>query len=208
MKPIQKIALGVAGITLLVIGALMLACAHAFYASYGINLAPDPSLLSELRAPGAGLAAFGAVMLAGIVRPALRQTAVIAALTVLLAFPVGRIVGLLGALVLELGMAGVSVLIAGYSWVALSGPAATLIGVAALVYLVGCFGVTVAFNVPMNEALAGMDLRSQVTQAYWVQSYVPHWTFWNSARTGAAMLSAALLLFGLLWMTQSPSQPV
>lgn len=109
---------------------------------------------------------------------------------------------------LFLGMAGVSVLIAGYSWVALSGPAATLIGVAALVYLVGCFGVTVAFNVPMNEALAGMDLRSEVTQDYWVQSYVPRWTFWNSVRTGAATLSAALLLFGLFWMKQSPSLPV
>jgi uncharacterized membrane protein len=109
---------------------------------------------------------------------------------------------------LFLGMAGVSVLIAGYSWVALSGPAATLIGVAALVYLVGCFGVTVAFNVPMNEALAGMDLRSEVTQDYWVQSYVPRWIFWNSVRTGAATLSAALLLFGLFWMKQSPSLPV
>ena len=109
---------------------------------------------------------------------------------------------------LFLGMAGVSVLIAGYVWVALSGPAATLIGVAALVYLVGCFGVTVAFNVPMNEALAGMDLRSEVTQDYWVQSYVPRWTFWNSVRTGAATLSAALLLFGLFWMKQSPSLPV
>jgi uncharacterized membrane protein len=57
---------------------------------------------------------------------------------------------------LFLGMATVSVLIAGYAWVALSGPAGTLIGLAALVYLVGCFGVTVVFNVPMNQALAGM----------------------------------------------------
>jgi hypothetical protein len=55
---------------------------------------PDPSLLSELRAPGAGLAAFGAVMLAGIVRPALRQAAVVAALTVFIAFPAGRVLGL------------------------------------------------------------------------------------------------------------------
>ena len=116
MKPLQKIALGVAGITSLGIDAFVLAAPHAFYASYGIDLGSDPSLLSELRAPGAGLAAFGAVMLAGIVRSALRQTAVIAALTLFLAFPVGRIVGLLadgtpsggilGALVLELAIAG------------------------------------------------------------------------------------------------------
>lgn len=111
----QKIALGVAGITSLGIGAFIVAAPHAFYASYGIALGPDPSLLSEQRAPGAGLAAFGAVMLAGIVRPALRQTAVVAALTIFLAFPAGRILGLvadgmpsseiLGALVLELVIA-------------------------------------------------------------------------------------------------------
>lgn len=115
MTPLQKIALGVAGLTALGIGALILIVPHAFYAGYGILLKPDPSLLSELRAPGAGLAAFGAVMLAGIVRRALRQAAVVAALTLFLAFPAGRILGLLadgipsggivGALVLELGIA-------------------------------------------------------------------------------------------------------
>ena len=111
----QKIALSIAGFTSLGIGAFILAAPHAFYASYGIALGQDPSLLSELRAPGAGLAAFGAVMLAGIVRPALRQTAIVAALTVFLAFPAGRVAGLaidgipssgiLGALVLELAIA-------------------------------------------------------------------------------------------------------
>ena len=115
MTPVQKLALGIAGIASLGIGGAILAAPHAFYESYGIALGSDPSLLSELRAPGAGLAAFGAVMLAGIVRPALRQAAVVAALTVFLAFPAGRVLGLLtdgmpsggilGALVLELAIA-------------------------------------------------------------------------------------------------------
>jgi uncharacterized membrane protein len=109
---------------------------------------------------------------------------------------------------LFLGMAAVSVLIVGYAWLGLSGPAGTLIGLAAAVYLFGCFGVTVAFNVPMNEALAGMDLTSEVSRDYWLQTYVPRWTFWNSVRTGAATLSAALLLFGLLWMTRGQAQQV
>ena len=108
---------------------------------------------------------------------------------------------------LFLGMAAVSVLIACYAWVALTGPTGTLIGVAALVYLLGCFGVTVVFNVPMNETLAGMEPGSGATRDYRLQAYVPRWTFWNSSRTGAAALSAELLLFGLLWMTQSQSQP-
>lgn len=103
---------------------------------------------------------------------------------------------------LFLGMAGLSLVIAGYAWIGLNGSAGFLILLAALVYLVGCFGVTVAFNVPMNQALAGMELSSEATRDYWLQTYVPRWTFWNSVRTGSAALSAALLLFGLLWMTQ------
>ena len=59
---------------------------------------------------------------------------------------------------LFLGMAAASLVIAGYGAFGLSGPAGTLIMLAGLVYLVGCFGVTVFFNVPMNEALAGMEL--------------------------------------------------
>ena len=68
---------------------------------------------------------------------------------------------------LFLGMAGVSILIAGYAWVGLNGPAGLLMMLAALVYLFGCFGVTVAFNVPMNQALAGMELASDATRDYW-----------------------------------------
>ena len=115
MTVVQNIALGISGVTALGIGGFILASPHDFYASYGIALGADPSLLSELRAPGAGLAAFGAVMLAGIVRPALRQAAVVAALTVFLAFPAGRVLGIvadglpsqgiLAALALELAIA-------------------------------------------------------------------------------------------------------
>ncbi|MEL7300780.1 MAG: anthrone oxygenase family protein [Pseudomonadota bacterium] len=108
---------------------------------------------------------------------------------------------------LFLGMAAASVAIAAYGAVSLSGAAGTVIMMAGLVYLVGCFGVTVAFNVPMNEALAGMDLSSDSTRAYWLQTYVPRWTFWNSVRTLACALSAALLLFGLLWLIQGQTQP-
>ena len=75
--------------------------------------------------------------------------------------------------------------------------------ISAFVYFIGCFGVTVAFNVPMNEVLAGMELTANATRDYWTSTYVPRWTFWNSVRTGAAALSAALLLFGLLWMSEA-----
>ena len=90
----QKMTLGLSGITALAIGTFITLAPHAFYASYGIALEPDPNLLSELRAPGAGLAVFGALMLAGVVRAAMAPIALAVALTVFLAFPVGRIVGI------------------------------------------------------------------------------------------------------------------
>jgi uncharacterized membrane protein len=109
---------------------------------------------------------------------------------------------------LFLGMAAVSLIVAGYGAFGISGPEGTLIMMAGLVYLIGCFGVTVFFNVPMNEALASMEMSSGTTRDYWLQTYVPRWTFWNSVRTGACTVSAALLLFGLLWASQSQPQPV
>lgn len=104
---------------------------------------------------------------------------------------------------LFLGMAAVSLVVGGYAWVALSGPASLMIVLAAIVYLVGCFGVTVVCNVPMNEALAGKELSSGAAQSYWVETYLPRWTFWNTVRTLASTASAIFLLVGLIWLTQS-----
>lgn len=116
---LQRTALGLSGVTALGIGAYILAAPQVFYASYGISLGADPSLLSELRAPGASLAAFGGVMLAGLLRSAMVQPAMIAALTVFIAFPAGRLVGIavdglpsgsiVGALLLELAFAALCV---------------------------------------------------------------------------------------------------
>jgi uncharacterized membrane protein len=109
---------------------------------------------------------------------------------------------------LFLGMAAVSLVISGYAAISLSGPAGTLILLSGLVYLVGCFGVTVVFNVPMNEALAGMDLAAEATQTYWTGTYLPRWTFWNTVRTIACGLGAMLLMTGLLWLTQSQTRMI
>ena len=96
MKPtlFEKTALGLSGLTALTIGAFILFTPHAFYASYGITLGDDANLLSELRAPGAGLAGFGMLMLLGILRHVVLRVSMVVALTVFIAFPVGRLVGL------------------------------------------------------------------------------------------------------------------
>jgi uncharacterized membrane protein len=104
---------------------------------------------------------------------------------------------------LFLGMVAVSLVIVGYGAINLAHPSGGLILLAGLLYLIGCFGVTVFFNVPMNEALAGMNLSEDATRAYWTDTYLPRWTFWNTIRTLACGAAAALLLFGLLSMTQA-----
>ncbi|MBK1634795.1 DUF4345 domain-containing protein [Rhodovulum adriaticum] len=114
MRPtlLEKIALGLSGLTALTIGACILLMPHTFYAGYGITLGANADLLSELRAPGAGLVGFGLLMLFGVWRHAILPIGMAAALTVFISFPVGRLVGLavdgmpsasvIGALVVEL----------------------------------------------------------------------------------------------------------
>jgi len=68
-----------------------------------------------------------------------------------------------------------------------------------VVYLLGCFAVTVAGNVPLNEALAGLDTRAPDTIRYWQDVYLPRWTFWNSLRTAACALASVLAMLGLVW---------
>lgn len=106
---------------------------------------------------------------------------------------------------LFLGLAAVSLALVAHAALRLDGAAATLVAAAGLTYLIGCFAVTVVFNVPMNEALAGMDLSQASTQKYWTGTYLPRWTFWNTVRTIACALAAALLLVGLTAL--SPWQP-
>lgn len=97
---------------------------------------------------------------------------------------------------LFLGMAPVSLVLAGHGLL-VQGNTGGLIGLAGVVYLLGVFGVTVAGNVPLNEALAGMDAASAEAKALWQDRYLPRWTLFNTARTVACFLAAALALAGL-----------
>lgn len=97
---------------------------------------------------------------------------------------------------LFLGLVPVSLVLAGYGAAALDGAARWAFVSAGLVYLVGCFGVTARFNVPMNEMLDGMQPGGETGQAYWREVYVPRWTFWNTVRGLACALSAGLAMAG------------
>jgi uncharacterized membrane protein len=74
--------------------------------------------------------------------------------------------------------------------------AAWLVG-GALIYLVGVFAVTVAFNVPRNEALAAVVPASGDGAKRWAE-YLVSWTAWNHVRTVAALAATASLAAALL----------
>lgn len=113
MSLYHKLTLGAAGLTALGIGLAITFVPHEFYAGYGIALGSDPTRLSELRAPGANLAALGAVILTGALRPALTYLSAMLGTLVFFAFAFGRLISIaldgwpsesiLTALVIELG---------------------------------------------------------------------------------------------------------
>jgi uncharacterized membrane protein len=100
-------------------------------------------------------------------------------------------------MVLLIGMAIVSPLMAVWAVLQGSGAATTWIVSAAVTYVIGTFGVTVVFNVPMNERLDRMNYDSAVAAAYW-HRYVPAWSFWNTVRTLASAASAILMLMAVV----------
>jgi hypothetical protein len=119
----QTLVLGTAGLAALGIGLTITFAPHGFYAGYGIALEGDPSLLSELRAPGANLAMLGAIIFAGVLRPRMGLVSAALGAVVFLAFAFGRLVslgldgvphgGLVAALVMELLIGGLCLLVLG-----------------------------------------------------------------------------------------------
>lgn len=98
---------------------------------------------------------------------------------------------------LFLGLAPISLGIAAYGLLVVGGSTGILLAAAGLTYFIGCFGVTIAFNVPLNERLAKMELTDVSTNTFWQHTYVPVWTRWNSVRGSACVLSATLMLMAI-----------
>ncbi len=71
-----------------------------------------------------------------------------------------------------------------------------LIVAAALFYIVGCFLVTMMFNVPLNNALAAVNPDSVEGATLW-KHYLSRWTMWNTIRTAASLLAAAAFILAL-----------
>jgi uncharacterized membrane protein len=71
-------------------------------------------------------------------------------------------------------------------------PGASLVLVASLLYLVGTILVTMAFNVPLNDALASVKPESVEGARLWA-TYLTRWTAWNHVRTLAAARGSGLV---------------
>lgn len=64
-------------------------------------------------------------------------------------------------------------------------------------YVIGTIVVTIAFNVPRNDALAAVEPEDGTCEAAW-RRYLTQWTGWNHVRTAAALSAAALLTVALV----------
>jgi uncharacterized membrane protein/ketosteroid isomerase-like protein len=82
------------------------------------------------------------------------------------------------------------------SFVRWRGPGAAYLLAGSLLYLVGTIVVTIACNVPLNDALAAVDSSSADAGPVWT-NYLKNWVSWNHVRTIAALAAAVTFTFGL-----------
>ena len=109
------------GLSLLAIGGGILLAPHALHANNGIVLGNDPSLLSEIRAPGGLLTVSSILILTGLFRRSLRSLATLLTVLVYGSFGLARLLsvavdgtpsnGLVGATAIELIVAALGLVI-------------------------------------------------------------------------------------------------
>lgn len=87
-----------------------------------------------------------------------------------------------GVLALTAGVLALSALGSIAGWATLT---------AALFYLAGSIGVTMAFNVPLNERLRKTPSGNAQLASVWAH-YYKAWTRWNTLRTIASVIAALL----------------
>lgn len=100
--------------------------------------------------------------------------------------------------VLFFGTPVITALAAVVAWYAGRRDTAVALGLAAVVYLLGCFSVTVVCNIPLNNALALLDAQTVANPAAAWAGFAGPWTVWNHVRT-AACFGTFLLSIWALW---------
>lgn len=93
----------------------------------------------------------------------------------------------MGTALVSLALAVMSVL----NW---NAPNTYYVLIGAALYVIGSFVLTIAFNVPLNNALDAADPTTAAGQVVW-QNYLTNWTFWNHVRTFASIGANCLFVF-------------
>lgn len=96
-----------------------------------------------------------------------------------------------------MGTAVVSLALAGRAITGWDEPGTGYLLAGSLLYVLGTFAVTIAFNVPRNDALASIEPQGDRSARVWAR-YVQSWTAWNHVRTLAALAAAGMLTLALL----------
>ncbi|KWE53188.1 hypothetical protein WT53_26425 [Burkholderia sp. MSMB2157WGS] len=69
-------------------------------------------------------------------------------------------------------------------------------GLPGVLYVLGMFAVTLAVNVPLNDALAAADPATTHGAALWAR-YLHDWTRWNHVRTVASAAACVSFIAGI-----------
>jgi uncharacterized membrane protein len=152
-------------------------------------------VLTFIAAIGCGVVAgiffaFSSFVMAALGRiPAAQGVAAMQSINITVINP-GFMLALFGTALLCLALA----VMAFFSW---AQPGSALIVAASLLYLLGCIGVTMTRNVPLNDLLAAAQPDAPETHALWSR-YLREWTRWNHVRTVAPAASAVLFTLALL----------
>ena len=94
------------------------------------------------------------------------------------------------------GTALACVVLAIWSVMAWHQPGAAYLLAGSVLYVAGCFLVTIVFNVPLNDALAAVEPASAEGASLWTR-YLLTWTIWNHVRTVASLAAAAMFVLAL-----------
>jgi uncharacterized membrane protein len=100
-------------------------------------------------------------------------------------------------LALFLGMALATAILAASAFLRLSSPGMPWLLAGCVLYFLGAFVVTAAFNVPLNNQLAAQEPGTAAAAQYWLNVYLPRWTAWNHVRTIASLAATAFLLLAI-----------
>lgn len=134
--------------------------------------------------------AFSSFVMAALGRiPAAQGIAAMQSINITVINP-GFMLAFFGTALLCLALVGMAF----FSW---DQPGSELIVVAGLLYLLGCIGVTMVCNVPLNDLLAAAQPDASEAHALWSR-YLREWTLWNHVRIVAPAASAVLFALALL----------